>query len=54
MIAKQLFNDSVVPLKPTDTGTYAIAQMEECRLSHLPIVDEQALDVTRSEKVFNP
>ena len=41
MIAKQLLTDSVVPLKSTDTGTYAIAQMEEYRLSHLPIVDEQ-------------
>jgi acetoin utilization protein AcuB len=38
MIAKQLITDSVVPLKPTDTGTFALAQMDECRLSHLPIL----------------
>jgi acetoin utilization protein AcuB len=41
MIAKQLFTDSVVPLKPSDNGTFAISQMEEFRLSHLPIVDGQ-------------
>ena len=40
MIAKQLITDSVVPLKPTDTGMFAIALMEECRLSHLPMVNE--------------
>jgi acetoin utilization protein AcuB len=40
MIAKQLLTDSVVPLKPTDTGAFALAYMDECRLSHLPVTDE--------------
>ena len=40
MIAKQLLTDLVVPLKPTDTGTFALSSMDECRLSHLPVVDD--------------
>jgi len=39
MIAKQLITSHVIPLKPTDTGAFALTQMEEVRLSHLPIVD---------------
>ncbi|MFZ4521335.1 MAG: CBS domain-containing protein [Bacteroidales bacterium] len=39
MIAKQLVTGHVIPLKPTDTGLFALLQMEEARLSHLPIVD---------------
>ena len=39
MIAKQLITGHVIPLKPTDTGLFALLQMEEARLSHLPIVD---------------
>lgn len=39
MIAKQLITSHVFPLKTTDTGTFALNQMEEARLSHLPIVD---------------
>ena len=41
MIAKHLITDSVIPLKPTDTGMFAIARMDECHLSHLPVVDDQ-------------
>ncbi len=39
MIAEQLIVSHVIPLKPTDTGTYALSQMEEMHLSHLPLVD---------------
>jgi predicted transcriptional regulator len=39
MIAKQLITSHVAPLKTTDTGVYALSQMEEARLSHMPIVD---------------
>jgi len=39
MIAKQLITSHVIPLKSTDTGAFALSQMEEARLSHLPIVD---------------
>jgi acetoin utilization protein AcuB len=38
MTAKQLVTDTIIPLNPTDTGAYAISQMEELRCSHLPIV----------------
>jgi acetoin utilization protein AcuB len=40
MIAKQLVTGSVIPLKPTDTGAFALVYMDECRLSHLPVVDD--------------
>jgi len=40
MIAKQLITDTVIPVKPSDTGAFAIGQMEDCRLSHLPVVNE--------------
>jgi acetoin utilization protein AcuB len=39
MTAKQLITNDVFPVKPTDTGTVALIQMEEARLSHLPIVE---------------
>ena len=39
MTAKQLLTSQVVPLQITDTGAFAIQQMEELRLSHLPIVN---------------
>jgi predicted transcriptional regulator len=39
MIAKQLITDSIIPLKSSDTGAFAISQMEEQRCSHLPIVN---------------
>lgn len=39
MIAKKLITSHVVPLKITDTGAFALLQMEEARLSHLPVVD---------------
>ncbi|MEI7661211.1 MAG: CBS domain-containing protein [Bacteroidota bacterium] len=40
MIAKELVTGSVVPLNPSDKGTFALLQMEESRLSHLPVIDD--------------
>jgi acetoin utilization protein AcuB len=40
MTAKQLISETVTPLKKADKGAFAISQMEELRLSHLPVVDE--------------
>ena len=40
MIAKHLITGSIPPLKTSDTGAYALNQMEEFKLSHLPIVNE--------------
>lgn len=39
MIAKQLITSHVVPVEISDTGAFALLQMEEARLSHLPVVD---------------
>ncbi|NVO02726.1 MAG: CBS domain-containing protein [Bacteroidetes bacterium] len=39
MIAKDLIDITFLPLKSSDTGNIALAQMDEYRLSHLPIVD---------------
>ena len=39
MTAKQLITSHVVPVHVTDTGAFALLQMEEARLSHLPVVD---------------
>jgi acetoin utilization protein AcuB len=40
MIAKHLITGSIAPLKTSDTGAFAITQMEEYHLMHLPIVNE--------------
>lgn len=39
MTAKQLVTESFVPLKPSDTGAFVLTQMEEFRVSHLPVVN---------------
>jgi predicted transcriptional regulator len=39
MIAKHLITSHVIPLKTTDTGAFALSQMDDARLSHLPIVE---------------
>ncbi|MCK9219053.1 MAG: CBS domain-containing protein [Bacteroidales bacterium] len=40
MTARQLITENIIPLRPTDTGIFALNQMEELQISHLPIVDE--------------
>jgi predicted transcriptional regulator len=50
MIAKQLITGHVVPLKTSDTGAFALAQMEDARLSHLPIVEASLLLGVISDK----
>ncbi len=39
MIARELVNDSIPPLKLSDTGLKALNWMEEFRVEHLAIVD---------------
>jgi len=39
MIAKDLIDSTFIPLKPSDTGNFALSQMDEIKISHLPIVD---------------
>ncbi len=41
MIAKNLITDGILPLKTSDTGKTALSWMEEYKVSHLPIVNNQ-------------
>lgn len=41
MLAKELISDIILPLKTSDTGLTALNWMEEFRVSHLPIVNNQ-------------
>jgi predicted transcriptional regulator len=43
MIARQLITDGIMPLKTSDTGKTALVWMEEYKVSHLPIVNNQKL-----------
>jgi len=50
MIAKHCISTLVDPLKPTDSALFALTQMEEAKLSHLPVVDGTAYIGLISEK----
>ena len=62
MIAKELINHMIPPLKLTDTAAYAIAWIEEFRTKELPVVnngeflglinDEQILDSNDGNKLI--
>lgn len=41
MIAKQLIVDGIIPLKTSDTGKTALSWMDDYKISHLPIVNNQ-------------
>ena len=41
MIAKDLITDGILPLKTSDTGKTALSWMEDYKLSHLPIVNNE-------------
>lgn len=41
MIAKQLIVDGILPLKTSDTGKAALGWMDDYKVSHLPIVNDQ-------------
>ncbi len=41
MIASSLINDGILPLKTSDTGKTALSWMEDYKLSHLPIVNNE-------------
>lgn len=40
MLAKELISDTIMPLKTSDSGLIALNWMEEFRVSHLPIVND--------------
>lgn len=41
MLAKQLITDGILPLKTSDTGRTALSWMEDFRVMHLPIVNNE-------------
>lgn len=41
MLAKHLINDSIMPLRTSDTAVTALSWMEDLRVSHLPIVNNK-------------
>lgn len=54
MLAKTMITGTITPLKTSDTGTAAIALMDEYRVSHLPIVnDVELLGVISETDIFN-
>ncbi len=54
MIAKQLISESVMPLRTSDTGADALIFMDEYRVSHLPIVNNQDfLGLISDSDVYN-
>lgn len=41
MIAKEFISTAIIPLKTSDSGSYALNIMEEIKVSHLPIVNNE-------------
>ncbi len=53
MIAKNLITDKIPPLKTSDTGLEALGLMDEYRVSHLPIINnEELLGVISDEDIL--
>ncbi len=53
MIAEELINEMIPPLKPTDTAQKALRWMEELRVSQLPVVSGQDYQgLVRDEMIF--
>ena len=54
MTAKDIMTNSIVPLKTSDTGNTALALMEDMKLMHLPIVNnEQYLGMVSQSDINN-
>jgi len=43
MIARQLISETITPLRSSETGAGALELMDEMRVSHLPIVEDEEL-----------
>ncbi len=53
MLANELISDIVMPLRTSDTGNTALNWMEELRISHLPIVNnENFLGLVSEKDIF--
>jgi acetoin utilization protein AcuB len=54
MIAKNLIRTTIPPLKTTDTGDFALQQMAEFHVRHLPILEEnKLLGLIAEEDIFH-
>lgn len=54
MLAENLINDEIPPLKTSDTGLKALSWMDEFRVSHLPIVNNlQLLGIITEEDILD-
>ncbi|HEY9113677.1 MAG TPA: CBS domain-containing protein [Bacteroidales bacterium] len=53
MIARQLINNEIIPLKTSDTARQALNWMEELKVAHLPIVNnEQLLGLISEQDIY--
>lgn len=53
MIARQLITNEILPLKTSDTARQALAWMEEFKVFHLPIVNnEELLGIISEQDIF--
>lgn len=53
ILAKDILSDSILPLKPSDTGLIALHLFDEFRVLHLPVVsDLQLLGLVSENDVF--
>nr|MBP7496242.1 CBS domain-containing protein [Bacteroidales bacterium] len=52
--AKDLTSNTIIPLKTSDTGKYALEMMAEYKVSHLPIVnDVELLGLISEADIYN-
>lgn len=53
MLAKHLISDLIIPLKTSDTGSDVLSRMDDYRLSHLPIVNnEEFLGLVSEDDIY--
>ena len=54
MNARQFISNMIIPLKTSDTGTFALSIMEEYRVSHLPVVNDlEYLGLISDKDIFS-
>lgn len=54
MIARQLISDEITPLRTSDTGTKALNWMDEYKVSHLPIVNNEVfLGIVSEQDIYS-
>ncbi len=54
MLAKDLTDDTILPAKTSDTGSLALAWMDEYKVNHLPIVNaENYLGLISEEDIYS-